>query len=311
MTKPIDIHTHLLNYEITPAQLYFGSREWNLKELMPLIHAYCDSDPIDDIAEWIYNLFASKDIDTDPVAKVFFTPLAEQHKLFEALPVTPVIMALDFRDVPMSDFYRSVVMAHEIAEDLCGHLAAGVDMTRTMQPLGAAVYKVYPALWTIEQHAEICRLSHERDRPIIAHASQGGIGRNKANNRPQMWWDALMEYPESVLCLAHAIGYNDEDWAYVEKMAQEFRFPNGDPRIYVDTAFVDGVKFDTTNYFNTLCDRLSGPVADGIMFGSDWPLHLVYYSIEELLDLHEKHLSPEQWEVISQVNPKRFLGVKS
>ena len=88
MNKPIDIHTHLLNHEIIPNEVYFAGREWLTEELTPILYAYHHS-KIDDVVEWIANLFLTKDIDTDPIAKVFFTPLSEQWKLFAEMPVTP------------------------------------------------------------------------------------------------------------------------------------------------------------------------------------------------------------------------------
>ena len=152
--------------------------------------------------------------------------------------------------------------------------------------------------------------SYGSKKPIIAHASQGGIGRNKENNRPMKWWDALMEYPESVLCLAHAAGYSDEEWEAVEKMALEFRFPDGSPRIYWDTAFVEALIYDTPKALRRLIKRMSGIAADGAMFGSDWPLHLAYgYTQADLLDVLRKGLGDELFEILTSVNPKRFLHV--
>lgn len=314
---PIDIHTHLLNYEITPEKVYFGGREWDLKKLSPILHAYCNSDPIDDVVEWIYNLFTKKDIDSDPIAKVFFTPLSEQWKLFAEMPCTPNVMTIDFRgssgtDEEYVDAYvaqRTIWLALDDVFITIGKAPSTKYAGITME--NGSAMKAYPAMWNGKGgHEMFCNMSQRIKRPIIAHASQGGIGRNKANNNPLKWWDALMEYPESVICFAHAIGYSDEEWEVIERMALEFRFLDGRPRIYVDTAFVEGFKFDPDTYYNRLRTRLDGNCADGIMWGTDWPLCTIYYSQQESIDSHKKHLGAEKWEIISRENPSRFLGVK-
>lgn len=322
--KPTDIHTHLLNYQITPEKVYFGGREWDLKKLSPILHAYCNSDPIDDVVEWIYNLFTKKDIDSDPIAKVFFTPLSEQWKLFAEMPCTPNVMTIDFRGNTNNggtlDKHSRAINASVICADKSnGWWSVGYNPDMSNYPLRPilgepySAIKVYPSMWRDEEkdcHSWACNRSHRTHKPIIAHASKGGIGRNKANNNPLKWWDALAEYPESVICFAHAIGYSDEEWEVIERMAMEFRFPNGDPRIYVDTAFVEGFKFDPDTYYNRLRERLGGNCADGIMWGTDWPLCTIYYSQQESIDSHKEHLGDELWEIISRVNPSRFLGAK-
>ena len=154
MHKPIDIHTHLLNYQVTPEKVYFGGREWNLKKLSPILHAYCESDPIDDVVEWIYNLFTKKDIDSDPWAKVFFTPLEEQHKLFAEMPCTPNVMTIDFGG-EYDQLFKAVVNADDIAIRVDGYLCGGMDMTRGIHPLGARSLKAYTALWTNEQYTPL------------------------------------------------------------------------------------------------------------------------------------------------------------
>lgn len=319
--KPIDIHTHLLNHEITPASIYFNGREWDLETISPILYAWTKwLDPIDDIAEWIVSQFAGKTIDSDKLAKVFFTPLSEQWKLFEAMPCTPNVMTIDFRtdrnDEDQAErHWDAWGMASSMAYEIGAYWSEGVNPIVTGHEVGDCSHKAlkaYPAMWELDSfHWDMCAYSQRLRIPIITHASQGGIGRNKANNHPLKWWDALMQYPESVICFAHAIGYSDADWEVIERMALEFRFPDGRPRIYVDTAFIEGAIYDTTRYMNRFRKRYNGNAADGIMFGSDWPLHLAYgYTQADLLDVHRKHLGAEIFDVITQDNPRRFLGVK-
>lgn len=76
--------------------------------------------------------------------------------------------------------------------------------------------------------------------------------------------------------------------------------------IYMDTGFHSDAIKDSNNYFDSLIN-LFDEVPDRILLGSDYPLHTVYYSYKDIIDIYRNRLHPFYFGLVSHYNPSDFI----
>ena len=304
----IDIHVH--NIKQAPSKLFASRFEIDLKHLNPLIHELADHDTIIDGIEFIRNLFVAKDTDIEPILELYCNSNEYCFRDIKTQLVknTGVIQVIDYGE-------NLVKYKGQLADNLAlakkNHLKIfmGIDIGRTL----AEIYdllnnylmffdgiKLYPAISASMHGLEaVVQRCSKLQLPMLVHCSDGGIGKFKENNDPRKWNNVLYKYPNTVVCFGHGGGNNTQYQRTIAFYALEYE------NIYIDTAFHDDAIFETKSYFNDLRERIESNIF--VMFGSDYPLHSIYYTYPELIDIYRSNLEQWQLDLIFNTHPLQFL----
>jgi predicted TIM-barrel fold metal-dependent hydrolase len=124
-------------------------------------------------------------------------------------------------------------------------------------------------------------------------------------NDPIIWEEVLERFPNLKLNLAH-FGKWDKGNIWQEKI---FNMMNKYPNLYTDLSCYAEIEV-LDEFKERYWKRASDSVRKRIMYGSDYYLNLVFTdSFKEYLENFKKVFSPEEFNQISMINPRRFLDL--
>jgi predicted TIM-barrel fold metal-dependent hydrolase len=287
-------HEDLLDY-VEKAYEALSPKELNLNDFLSTFRlpwdGYIDlmTKRMDEAGIGVANLLML-DLDTPvDMERMSFT-LEDKMDLYDKLPVDRFnkFMAFDPRRRGMMKLARKAIEDYNF------------DGFKLYPPLGYKVSDLEPLF-------DYCS---EEDLPMIFHCSAGGIGKDKKYCYPKEFLDTLFKYPGLRLCLAHA-GGNAQFVDYLLDHSQHNRFGTlitlcqEFENVYFDVAFHNWAierKKDYREALDICMDDIF--LADRLLWGSDYPLHLVSYHYKEFVDVFKE---TPYWETIASQNSENFL----
>lgn len=287
-------HEELLDY-VEKAYEAFSPKELNLNDFLGTFRLGWDEyikvmiERMDEAGIEVANLLML-DLDTPvDMERMSFT-LEDKVDLYDKLPVDRFnkFMAFDPRR-------RGMMKLAQRGIEECGF-----DGFKLYPPLG---YKIS----SLEPLFEYCA---SEGLPMIFHSSGGGIGNKKSYCYPREFMDMLFRHPELRICLAHAGGNTqfvdyllgntkDNRFGTILTLCQEFE------NVYFDVAFHNWAIERGKDYriaLDACMDNMF--LADRLLWGSDYPLHLVSYHYKEFVDFFKK---TPYWQTIASENTQNFL----
>ena len=195
-------------------------------------------------------------------------------------------------------------------------------LEQAIDKMGFVGVKLYPSLGypiASEEMADVVDFCATRNLPITMHCNHGGFSADDESVTfcdPEHWVDHLARQPDTRISFAHFGGIEglfsdspaDTEWTdHIVQLMGEF------DNVFADLSFHVDMMTDKDlekRYFAKLRSFLATPrVGDRILFGTDsWLLRL---SIGErnYWQYFEQKLTADEFRVIADVNPHRFLGI--
>lgn len=171
--------------------------------------------------------------------------------------------------------------------------------------------KIYPALDSPIDHPKldkVFRTCVEKNLPVIAHCGPYGVSSptfldnlfTQNLNHPKNWRPVLKKYPTLKVDLAH-FGAGRMEWQEeIVSLMKEY------PGVYTDTSYSCGADSKMRSYKRWL-DKES-IVGERMLFGTDhYMVDLYDNNLQDNIERVRKHFGDGIFNIISEVNPKRFL----
>lgn len=181
--------------------------------------------------------------------------------------------------------------------------------------------------WLNKNLFELYTFCSKNKVPITAHTSPGGIrgfgsSPRKASRlaHPIEWFNVLNDFPKLKVNLAHYGGNS----SFTKTFTGDF--PDSPPKVYKtpwaniirfysrefgnvwgDIAFHDNITENPSTYSQAIREACSLYTGDRVLFGTDYPLHEIIVSYNDLIGTLKDEMDPTQWKLISQINPHNFL----
>lgn len=306
-----DCHVHFdIQKDRTPTKIYAARHNWDLDLLERLIRWHKKAPYFVRFLLFVYNLFA-RDIRVEAFLRYYMNPDPKKKQIAEMKKAgigRAFGLHIDYRPFA-GDSIRETARYLDNLQYISGDpfivpFEGYSGGSRAYYLLSENV-KVYPATLTAEELRAV--QFDPRVKRFVVHCSTGGIGKNKALNSPLRWIPVLLERPEIKVMFAHYGGGRDEWRKAIREMMLEFRAEDGRARVYADCSFHTGAIFNSVKYFMELRKEIDlNP--DCICFGSDFPLHTIFYSYKKLVKSFLKHLGKFYWDTITIDNPRGFLS---
>ncbi len=195
-------------------------------------------------------------------------------------------------------------------------------LQRAVGKMGSVGVKLYPSLGSKVVLAEMDRVYQycvDNDLPLLMHCSKGGFYAKKEYINycnPAHWRRVLLKYPDLRICFAHFGGggaflrrpIGKTSWASTILDLME-RHQGVYADISFHTGLMDGGQGET-NYFDNFREFLRhNTYKDRILFGTDYWLVRTRLAEENHWRYFQKKFSKQEFKVISETNPRRFLGL--
>jgi len=208
------------------------------------------------------------------------------------------------------------------------------EFRRCVEELGFRGLKLYTRLGYAPDHPVLMRevypLCVERNIPVMAHCSRGGVygsgwkgDRGDAVTEPRAWVPVLEAFPDLRLCLAHFGG--DEDWRayltdgfdpedpkargrnWVCQIADMLREEGRYPGLYTDISYTI---FKFQEYSALLRLYLEDTrIREKVLFGSDFYMTRQEHLSEKAVSIRLRDaLGEPLFRQIAETNPARYLG---
>jgi len=329
METVIDIHGHIINKSLMPDAIFLeriGVDGGIDSDIINKIGKFLeDNKSITKIIEWVVdNTYG--DVEVEPILRLYFSTMLKylqslMNDMDKAKVDKMVVLMLELSRWDNSsnglDFYKECRFFNSLKGLTGGRVLGfiGLDLDHWLQEYyedktkalklikHADGIKLYPKIgYRVDDDIfnpffEYCE---HVGTPITTHTSKGGIGMYDDFGSPSRWSNVLFRYPELYLNLAH-LGGEFTKWSkHIIRLCMEFQ------NLYTDVAFHSGSVKDTNEYFDKLIE-LFDEIPDKILLGTDYPLHTVYYSYSDVINIYRKKLHPFYFELISHYNPTDFL----
>jgi predicted TIM-barrel fold metal-dependent hydrolase len=181
--------------------------------------------------------------------------------------------------------------------------------------------KLYPSLGFAIDSPELFKVyayCEEREIPLLMHCSEGGFyysDETRGNSDPVLWQAILEKHDKLKICFGHFGGAKNLTSSAIPETCWTSTILNLMEQyegVYADIAFhsepMEGGQAET-NYFANLT-RLLKEVRyrSRVLFGTDYFLSRQRLTETSYRDYFRSHLSPEDFEQISELNPAAYLG---
>lgn len=329
----IDCHSHLLSLANYPRDVYAGRYDIPIEVVAAIDDALKECKPLEEILALIgeikgYHLapfvkILNSDIpqlkdrllkamgpdgcavvnmlDLEIACGTGNMPLSLQLALFEALQCQQIIPFYNID--PRRPNFKDLVLS---IPDLAGF--------KMYPPLGYCPDAVHNATEVNDNLKWLYSHCNDNNIPIVTHCSTGGIRGKDPNDYadPKYFENVLWDYDALKIDFAHyGAGQFTRYWLTGEKnwastihgYMQEFP-----TQAFADVAFHDQAVNAPGRYFEALNKALETDAFNNILFGSDWPLHVIDYPYSDIIGTYKKHLSQDWWEHISYYMPRDFIG---
>ena len=329
-----DAHGHLFTWATTPKRAYLDRKAYPLASAVPVLWEILSSPLLKEfiqLGKTLYNLAAKKDIDSFDIAKEY----AETYQ------AAARAMAIQYRLSGVTDFnlllidfygwnYRwDILKQWAIGKDIariCAkegvkcHLVGGIDPHRpgatkllSEHHKDLAGVKLYLPISEATQRevydfAEVC---HFFGLPIFSHCSPGGIGELEFKASPDYVWELLALHTSLKWCFCHGGGDRGSWRSTVERACLEFE------GAHLDLSFRDKAIYDPDSFFKRLngyayMEATTVPaIAEKVLWGTDRPLHQIYYPLDTLVKQYKESTSWLLWQCISWWNTASFMEKKT
>jgi predicted TIM-barrel fold metal-dependent hydrolase len=318
-----DCHTHLVNWQTQQSGVNFNGHKISGRELRSLAALADDIDDTLDVLQGMYNNMFNDDLNYKPLIQGYLNnAFIGARNLLKRMDESGIDKAVVLM-VPQTSFKDSALAASAILrackkanfragkERLVPFYGWSFELLKHQNAnlaRGFKGLKFYPKIWgfynsTLIRRALRTGLNYARENVLscTAHVSPGGIG--CGHFPPSELWPLLDDFRDVPYCMAHG-GGQFTDWTY-EIIDNIERRELGN--LFIDIAFHDNV-FTDKNYQRKIVDIIDRIPAN-ILFGSDWPLHTIKYSLKEFAEKVKNLIGQWNFELITNCNPERFLGV--
>lgn len=330
-----DIHPHLIGQNLMPDHIHAG-RYGIPKDLLVEICKFAKRNPGQKLASLIeeaVKIFDDSDIDIEPIIKVFLlSNAALVDNLLEAMASGGIERSCPLMLDLGVDMGKNSVMTYDDQVNFFGKLHVmsggrlypflGLDVRRkkySLDELLAGKHNFYgvklysklgfdPNPWSLKNEKyvndnlfELYDFCQAMGIPITCHTSKGGIGDKKNFANPEQWYRVISNWYDLRLNLAHGGGMFTDWTDTIEGWALDFI------NLFIDIAYHDQIVRDPKWYFDRFMDlfhRMPGQV----LFGTDYPLHLVYYSYAKFVETFRKHVGEDIFDITCRHNNSVFLA---
>ncbi len=195
-------------------------------------------------------------------------------------------------------------------------------MIKALETKGYVGVKLYPSLGYSVQTPEMDKVftyCEANEIPVLLHCNQGGFCESKSTIKyadPDEWIPVLAKHPQLRVCFAHFGGDENIVLPQIPTSSWTQKIVNlmGQyGNVYADIAYhtdcMDGGE-KQDNYFANLGALFKNAAArNRILFGSDFYLVRLRLREDNLWRYFESHFDKNQWELVTRLNPARFLGL--
>lgn len=331
-----DIHPHLIGHSLMPDVIHAGRYGIPTDLLVEICKASKKSagKTLTKLIEEAVNIFEDSEIDIEPIIKVF---LMSNAQLVDDLLSNMAGAGIE-RACPLMldlniDMGKNSVMSYDDQVNFYGKMHVmtggrlypflGLDVRRKDYNLDDLLanprYKFFgvklysklgfdPNPWSLANEKyvnnnlfELYDFCQAMGIPITCHTSKGGIGDKKNFANPEQWYRVLTNWYDLRLNLAHGGGMFTDWTDTIEKWALDFA------NLFFDIAFHDQIVRDPRWYFDRFME-LYHKMPGQVLFGTDYPLHLVYYTYAKFVETFRKHVGEDIFDVTCRHNNSVFLA---
>ena len=312
------VHEHIINKRTVDHDFLYKRLDIPIVLARALAEALTSKvgERITDAIQDIYNHFADRPIDIEPILEAYVsdTPIQDLIRQLDAAGIeecTPLMM--DMLDDEWDDKVKFFGNLHSKEKRLKPFLGVHPDY-RTLDQIREAFkdydffgIKMYPPMGVNPNDVKLRSIlswSEYNNIPITVHCSMGGLKYPNVPSRytdPDSWADILINYPNLRICLAHMGGSFTRWTKKILSWGQEFE------NLFVDISFHDEAIFEPDEWRNDFLDAYD-KIPDKIMFGADWPLSSIYFDMKEFAARVKSLIGDEAFSIITEVNTERFMN---
>ena len=158
----------------------------------------------------------------------------------------------------------------------------------------------------VEGPVYICgKVDYDKKQVNFKHNKLKGEERVKERatvlNHPILWAEVLKMFPKLKLNLAHFGSQKEDDTRFIFNLMCDY------PNLYVDFSCISE-KYLLQRIYNDFYKNAPDDVKSRFLYGSDFYLNLIFVdSMQRYLQQFKDCFTPDEWNAISQHNPRRFL----
>lgn len=313
------IHEHIINKRTVVHDFLYKRLDIPIKYVRKLSRALTKGNgrKVEEALESIYNHFAHKDIDLEPLLQAFVsdTPALDllakmdEAKIDEACPLMIDFMGDDEEWKRVATYFGGLHKKHPRLKPFLGFhpgYRTVLDVINAYKTGDFFGIKIYPPMGVNLNTDEMGLLfdwCQANGVPIISHCSKGGLIYPKVPKSwtsPMKWVDVFLNWPALRVCLAH-MGGDFNDWT--EDILSWGPEHDG---AFFDISSHDDVIFRSEEYRQNILRAVDLMPGKG-MIGVDSPLN-IYYTMKEFINKLRYLLGDFHFSMMAEENHLEFLG---